>query len=180
VHKCKDCGLVAFNDKVEPGPPLELDEPAREKGHATGILEKRANWSIPLCLARAWPLKKELDEEPKDIDGSVNLLTVLSKPRECPRFMPWQQGFGPKEHLEMGFLELAQERAKAADEKRLAEQREWQQRVDHERAERAATEKKADLERIEYQRTVDRREKFTLIVLGAAISAAIGYFTKSH
>jgi hypothetical protein len=86
----------------------------------------------PFCFVRAYSLFEE----------QGNFLDVINKDRECDRFEAWQQGFTPKEHLEM--INLQEERK--AREAFAREEREWkrEEREVWEKARREDLKWKAD------------------------------------
>ena len=96
-----------------------------------------------------------------------DVVRFLEHPRDCNDFTEWQQGFSPKEHLEMN---------------RLEEQRNWQERRDKEREEDNRNWRK---EREEDNRNWRRSERhwrvFEIIFVGvvvALVSAIIGGLTE--
>lgn len=85
--RCSDCGLLGVR-KNDTNQLVECMEDMREGRKSSQI-------SMPVCAACVvsfWTeAEKQLDNVPRE----------LSRQRECDRFVKWECGFTPKEHLEM-------------------------------------------------------------------------------
>jgi hypothetical protein len=107
VH-CTNCGYLSVRN-VEDWSLGEAESDYRE----TGAMSDRAAQiyrNLPICFARAANLLQEYErtcnERPGGISGPAAVIKfVLHKPRTCTEHIEWQQGFTPKEHLEMKMLE---------------------------------------------------------------------------
>jgi hypothetical protein len=93
----------------------------------------------PLCFVSAHEICT-VDTPAKDVNA------LLQVERLCPSFIPWKQGYSPKEHQTM----LVAEEARARDREWQAEQREFERRWQ--------TEMKAQDERQHETRVADDRK----------------------
>jgi hypothetical protein len=94
--KCPDCGYLAVRN-YETRQPLDAEELFRERGFIPA--PGRASIDLiydefPSCFARAFDLRIERGGTQPSHDKRGE---VVNKPRECPKFTPWVQGFTPKE-----------------------------------------------------------------------------------
>lgn len=157
--RCSECGLLTLRSTVT-GIFLEADEIFREDGNRYSPLDVGVG---PLCLAMAHDLQAEHQgglgsPEPQRTQK------VIRSDRRCGRFIPWRQGYTPREHLDMHYLD----QAKAADADRLREQREWQ-----------AEQRRLDQERSDRQHRENVRQRWYLGLLPFAL-AAVWYLIKDH
>jgi len=80
----------------------------------------RLHDSVPICIKGAFPLLEETISvfrrrgvNPTDAaklgrnPGGPEVFDVIDRERECAVFTKWQQGFSPKEHIEMRFASSA-------------------------------------------------------------------------
>jgi len=103
-------------------------------------------------------------------DASHRFLQVINKQRDCPKFVPWVQGFSPKDHKTM----LHEKTLLEMQERQRERERQWQEeqkRSDHEWQQSV---RKADHARQQKQRVWDRVWGIVLLVLGVVFG---GVFT---
>lgn len=111
--RCADCGLLALRNN-EMHRLVEADFRYREEGIPRRNQQGVVIYDIvPVCFVREVNFHEEIGDRPKDKAAPL----VLRKERECKSFMPWCQGYSPKEHIEMNILQ---------------EQRDWQLRREEE------------------------------------------------
>jgi hypothetical protein len=117
--KCADCRFLAVR-KCETREIVDAEDLLRQKGELP-IVPGRNYYPYednPICFVRAFDLRDEIGVSP-----NVRLrLDVVQRERDCGKFTDWQQGFSPKEHLEM----LIEEATRRREERRDELQREWQ------------------------------------------------------
>jgi hypothetical protein len=116
--RCCECGYLSLREVYN----RELYSPEanyRETGE-TPIASSLS--PFPVCLMRACDFRRELKvaKEGHHSD-SVKIVDVIRRDRPCDEFTTWQQGFSPKEHLEMNILKEQQ----AAHDKQAAIERQW-------------------------------------------------------
>ncbi len=90
--KCADCGLLALRH-YETRKLCEAEPEWRRTGVFVCDDAKRLYSGPVLCLAKIQILPSVNDERA--------CFAEVAKDRECGSFLPWQQGFTPKEHMEM-------------------------------------------------------------------------------
>lgn len=131
MPKCSECGYLSWRS---PSGFEEVDESNR--GRFT--IQSRP----PLCFLREPSFAEERSiirkteelYDPNMIDG------LIHRERECDSFTVWSQGFTPKEHLEMSFMQKLREMESARD----ASRQEWQERVFSQQADRDEKWRKED------------------------------------
>lgn len=102
--QCKDCGFLSA---VFHGKHVEVTETTRE------TLEE--NTLHPRCFVRAakFDCHGEVDSSGHTAPGSYALDLVSE--RVCDSFREWEQGFSPKEHVDMRMMERQEKREDARD-----------------------------------------------------------------
>jgi len=116
--KCAACGFLAVI-RISPRELAEAEAEYRSRGHIADNNGRLVYEEFPVCFVRAarlkseWVATRQAGQEPTGI---------LKSERDCSAFIPWQQGFSPKEHVEMQLLE--QQRTWQAT--RENDQRNWQ------------------------------------------------------
>lgn len=123
---CAECGLLGLRDTMHRG-IVEAEADYRKTASIPSVptLQRSgiaAYGDLPVCLAR----KKVFDSVTKD-----KRTAELSKRFRCPSFVEWQQGFSPKEHMEMQFQQKlidAQRDRDEADRKWREQQAEAERR----------------------------------------------------
>lgn len=119
--KCKDCGYVGareFQTRIL----LEVDEGFREQAERGHVMSnKTLYFGKPICAAMVFNLGSEVAG-----DGRDDTLAILHMNRNCDVFTSWQQGYSPKEHLDMNLLKEQQ----AAEQSRREQEQEWQRQCD--------------------------------------------------
>jgi hypothetical protein len=152
--RCADCGFLCA--------------PARAGEFREATLDHRKGWgnALPICFVLALPQEDMALME----HGGVDPQGVVESHRDCSRFIQWQQGHSPKEHLEM---------------QAAADQRKWQEeRLEADRKHQAE-QKAADAKRHEEQRAADqkwqqeqkrsdRRWQLFLAIMAAVFSLTTG------
>jgi hypothetical protein len=130
-HKCSECGLLYFNHS-EHLITLPANKDFRERGAKTEAL--RMAGPGPSCQAGKANFIEEKKLEPCDLDESKKDVNVISKERECDKFIEWIPGLSITDHV-VRHRELIDEsfKLKARKEFDLAvarelenERREWQ------------------------------------------------------
>jgi hypothetical protein len=95
--RCRDCGLVGVQPE-DKGGAIELGRHFRE----TGVLPTR-NFNVhhdALCFAQV--VEFPPNDEPRK--------SVLDHERKCQKFIKWQPGLSPKEHIAMDIWERQHKR----------------------------------------------------------------------
>src|SRR5207244_1031583 len=101
----------------------------------------------PVCFVFAFDLGKETKEETKPA-----ILEVFQADRSCDRFVPWRQGYHPKDHLAM----IEAKEMRAWQERQEEKQRQWQDEQKQRDREYQEQQRKRDQEHQEEQRRRDR------------------------
>jgi hypothetical protein len=188
MPRCADCGLLAVRH-FESRRLDEVEEDSRKTWQFIQIGVQITTYkNVPICIARAWDLKKECGTDGDSV-GSDIALKVINKDRKCGSFEKWHQGFSPKEHKEMQQVEALrkwQEDRLGADRNRADEQQE--QAAKREEARREADRKyqeNRDKENEDRQkREANRAFRRTLITtfislfVGALFTALVTYLVK--
>lgn len=107
---CSKCGFLTFRD-AETRQLVEIEEWFRGNPAFAAL----SDWhpyhyvNYPICFRRVYPLAEEVRRHiglgtlnsnvPED--ASIAFNRVIKDGRWCREFTRWQQGFTPKEHLEM-------------------------------------------------------------------------------
>jgi hypothetical protein len=100
---CASWGFLAkYSHRVHTPAPtfFEIDNQEREAGAAfrhlpsthQGLVVTKAS-----CFRQLLSLQLEMDATE---ENSTELVKVLTKDRDCPKWYPYTAGFSPKEHLE--------------------------------------------------------------------------------
>ena len=125
---CKDCGLLAIRRKdsrelveVEYGIRHGASMPGGEQiGVPMSPLDfmhakaDKVYVPRPFCFAMVPEIDAEAKLEVKHPgDREAAFQAIIAKPRDCDSFIPWSQGFTPKEHVEMHLLEKQEQRAQS-------------------------------------------------------------------
>jgi hypothetical protein len=138
MPNCAECGFLAARNN-QSRQLEEVESIFRETGKPAIIVNEQgvlglgsSHESQPLCFAQAYNLRREFMETTHekypiyDAPDKESIATVLHKDRECASFLPWQQGFTPKEHREM----IDRERFEERQAKREEADRRWRSRQD--------------------------------------------------
>lgn len=136
MGRCVDCGFLTL--RSEAGDLVEADEPFKRTGHSTHPRQMKpgdADWHLrfddqhPLCFMRQTELPHQLStvlaRGGPDLSGeerATRVVEALVVEQGCPEFVPWQQGFSPRDHREMQDQE--RERKRRVEEEQ--ERREFQ------------------------------------------------------
>lgn len=151
--KCAECGYLTVRNVNT----YSLDEAGgefRETGAAYSLHERR-----PVCFQRC-DLRREIKQAfgtGKNEMGCV--LQVISKERDCNKFMDWQQGFTPKEHRELSDRKWMLE----FQDKREKEDKEWREK-----------QRRMDLDwREDQEKRTEGRHRWDLILTGGIATVAI-------
>jgi hypothetical protein len=127
----------------------------------------------PYCFVRAWPLNDEATNGGKNSVGPQQFLQVIQRERECRQFVPWQQGYSPKEHREMQREELLMNwQAEQRDTDRR-----WQQEQRDRDMDRQKQQRVEDLDREEKKRNSDRRWQVGMILLAAVVGLLFSWIS---
>ena len=105
IVKCADCGFLALRHRVT----KELQEVSgdiRDTGRLPldTIAERESMSREPICFAMQANLVSELH-------APWNCKDVIDRDRQCVKWIPWKQGYTPKEHDHMLASEIAERRA---------------------------------------------------------------------
>jgi hypothetical protein len=174
--RCVDCGLLALRG-TQVDEIFEANLEFRETGKATSPQGKWIYQPTPLCFARAVDLHKKLKEK-----GYPEIIGAITQAIDCNSFVPWMQGYSPKEHADMELqrqiLELHRKREDAdRDWRERQAEREHGWREQSVRDDKAWREQQAKDERgwrEQQAKSEDRRHIINLIVYGLlAIAAGI-------
>lgn len=155
MPKCADCGFLSIRHHNS----RRLDEVeaiTRATGKLPPELPEEQHEDAPICFVQAYNLKAEMVSSRPEA-----FIAVLQNDRDCDRFNPWQQGFGPKEHVDMMQQQALLEWQRAREEA----EREWRERQaaqEHEWREQQA-------ERDRQWRREDRRTAMVTLLVGALI-----------
>lgn len=110
--KCADCGLLTARsrDKRE---LVEVGTRYRQEGFTQKYMDAMQDGLIPIhdaipeCFVLEHVLVHELPSEffdyitpEHDLTAMKQVRSVLNNERSCNRFIEWQQGFTPKEHIQ--------------------------------------------------------------------------------
>jgi hypothetical protein len=119
--KCAECGFLAVRRRST----WRLEE-TEAAIRATGAMpndplddKKKLYQEWPACFVGAADFRKEGDDKyhPTVVEG------LITKDRQCSRFMSWVRGFDPKEHAQM----LNQEQIERLQDARIEADRRWQE-----------------------------------------------------
>lgn len=107
MAKCSECGFLAIwdghNRKF-----WEAHKEYRENGGSDNIQGGSPSWEVPQCFIQKADLEDEL---PSTLSNALigktrrDVLEVCDRERTCDGFIPWIQGFHPKERMDMKFQE---------------------------------------------------------------------------
>ena len=116
--ECANCGLLTARSR-KTQELVEVDIDYRTKGIILDRYDELNDGPAmvyeptPMCLARKYALESELprdwlrelyiigiNDRLRNQSARNDLVSVLNKPRLCNRFIRWEQGFTPKEHLQ--------------------------------------------------------------------------------
>jgi len=106
--KCADCGLLGVREKSS-GTIAEVTEDGRKNGREPAVMINENRIGPFLCCA-------QLEQFPWTKPGDTK--SLLDRERNCNRFVAWQTGFLPKEHVQMDLIErqeLWHERQRKSD-----------------------------------------------------------------
>lgn len=92
--RCAKCGLLGVREKSS-GRIVEVTETGREYGQESPTRIRENRIGPFLCCAQVQRFPEQQSE--------AKLL--LDEERNCDRFVAWQTGFLPKEHIDMNILE---------------------------------------------------------------------------
>lgn len=166
--KCRDCGYLSVRDRGT-GELMSPDNDYRQSGAVAMTMPHIA--PFPICMRRACDFPKELNMKserhaiyPKDA------AVVLDKERDCEKFIPWQQGLSPKEHLEMDIIERREQREIDMIEKREQRDRQWRLADEKSQKDREERDRKWRQEDVKAD---TRRTKIEIVMGSVAIIAAL-------
>ena len=169
MTRCADCGLLGmramFSREI-----VEAEFAYRNDGKivrvVTGQTPHPAYEDYPLCLAR----KRDFRKDSKGECAPDKMLAVIQEEWNCLEFTEWNQGFTPKEHIEMGILELSRKQHREDEERHVRRQEEsekrhqdWQEKEQKWRREEAERSENA-------LRQANRHHLVNLIVFGILIT----------
>ena len=116
--RCAECGLLAMRD-FKTRELCETENSVRDRGEMPpgipGSQHKRFDDS-PICVARKVDFQ-ELMSNTGAAKVAEQIYSVCNSERECDRFLRWQPGMTPKEHLQMDMIERQREWQKSVDER---------------------------------------------------------------
>lgn len=112
--KCRDCGYLALRKK-DTRELVDAEECYRKDGTVPGPgMSDKPDSHLrvfdvhyekpPICFVRAADLRKESGE------NAEKRAEVVNRPRKCAKFTSWEQGFTPKEVVEMRLSEKLETR----------------------------------------------------------------------
>ena len=97
--KCRECGFLAVRDEL--GEVCEATRETREKGTRR---DYTGHWGCPslfcYCGSAAFP------SVPRNPIQAI--AAAITAAIDCPRWQPWREGKSPKEHEEMGLIEISE------------------------------------------------------------------------
>lgn len=112
MPRCKDCGLLAHRHR-ETRELREVEQLFRDERQFSPVDAGERYAGNPLCVGMVETFASNVDDQRNQFEQE----------RSCSRFIQYQMGFSPKEHMEMNFLERQEERHRRWDE----EDRKWRQ-----------------------------------------------------
>jgi hypothetical protein len=121
--RCADCGFLCARRSV--GAELtEVDLSCRQEWNARDIVAGGGSRTPLIFLASpaCFAMKRRFDLEDRD-KGKGGITEAIQKPIECSSFVPWQQGFSPKEHREM----MTAQQMQVFQEEQRRRDRDWQE-----------------------------------------------------
>jgi hypothetical protein len=136
MQRCAECGFIALRS-TQTRMLVEVDGTIRHRAtHGGSLVEFVEAYELdPVCFVQAFDLPTEGEGH------SWPIAKILPKPRDCPKFVLWKQGFSPKEHQQMiDSLELInrqndqRERDRQWEERREDAMRRWEEKRDQEAA----------------------------------------------
>lgn len=162
--KCAECGFLAARN-ITTRELEEAEDTFREKGIPPNIIDddgrlRPKHEQLPLCFAQRYNLRDEFKEfAGKDSADYLSVFNVLNEERECEAFRKWQQGFTPKEHMEM----QREERRMNFQAEREDADRKWREE-----------QRREDLRwREEQEEKAEKRHRWDLIILGVVATLII-------
>lgn len=98
TRRCVDCGYLSLRRYDERNLVDADDEYRRTAGiPALPGAKYQLYEDYPICFVRAFNLREEIGKPHE----RTKALAVIEEQRDCLASTEWQQGFTPKEHLEM-------------------------------------------------------------------------------
>lgn len=157
MPRCKDCGLLAHRHR-ETRELREVEQLYRDNQTFSPVDADKNFAGGPLCVGMVETFSS----------SKADLHNQLESERPCVRFIKWQLGLTPREHLVMSFLyEIKEKLQREADERWQADAKQRQDELD-----RLTKWRDDDVQRI------DKRHRSSLLVnaivalCAAAITAA--------
>lgn len=177
--KCAGCGFLAVRHK-QTRQLLDAELLLRERGYlleTDPVTGTTAYEPYPICFVQKLNFRIVVGNNPTE----AILSATVREPRECDGFTEWQQGFTPKEHLEM-----IQEKDRLAWQKEREDaDREFQSqqvaRAEQFQADEAARADKRHKDDIDLYGRGQRAEwwrLFAAVVLGAILASGVPWFVK--
>lgn len=106
-RKCAECGYLAIRTG---GEFAEVSEDVRDSfPYAT---------AKPCCFVRQQQMVEEVRLVETNEHGKFDMwrfTNIINRDRVCDAFREWDQGFSPKEHVEMGMMERQEKREDSRD-----------------------------------------------------------------
>ncbi|MEK6261313.1 MAG: hypothetical protein AABP62_22155 [Planctomycetota bacterium] len=129
--QCKNCGYLSALDRRDEYPNIidvdfktrtEGKVPTYEYGVGTGYTLLIPIYKDgPICFR----LVCDMMQDGRDAKSSEDFLRIINTERHCGMFVQWQQGFSPREHMEMDMQSrlLADQQVWQAEQAKLADSR---------------------------------------------------------
>lgn len=189
--RCSDCGYLAirlFSERILVEVELQMREEWRQPPLGSGSTQNRYD-TPPICFAAEPTFVAELKAQRNQSDSEA-YGELVCKERQCNKFIPWVQGFTPKEHRGMDYLTQQltlhqewQERQQERQERKDEEEREWRKQESERLRESEAKEyKRREADAIENRKLLldqdKRRESefgdtvFWMVVVASLITAS--------
>ncbi len=103
MKTCKNCGLLALRER-DIGRLVEVSQYLRENPATFGFS------GIPECFVEAFSLGSEIEQLWR-AEKTDSIKRVIEKDRsDCPKWIKWNTGLSPKEHLGMADAEKERHR----------------------------------------------------------------------
>ena len=123
--RCVDCGYLCVRDNSL-NQIVEADSEYRKRGHIPDVFiagqgQRMRYTADPVCFKMAADLRTEMEGESAGAGYAV-----ACRERPCGEFIPWRQGYSPREHDEMKMLQEVERRTLAWRDEELR----WQKQVE--------------------------------------------------
>jgi hypothetical protein len=181
--RCTDCGFlcvlkIANSEELTAVPKGVRENWAEPQGSLRGFWSGNATAGV--CFVQALP-EEEMRQARTGLKESEH---IVNRDRECASFMRWQQGFSPKEHLELLQIkkqsEFQEERRRGDlefQEQVRKDDRAFQEEVREREAERQKSQREDDRK---WQLDRQDKEKWSArwwALLMLALGTALGIFS---